>query len=507
MTTTTQTIPNQSQWDAANTFLGELIINPNLSQDYLNITQQANGQENAKKILNNWLRTQGYNTTPNLIYAALVALQNTSLDYWIGVYEQSFQKDEKGQTIAAPILAILLDSEGNPIPYLNGVVLKNVTFKTVINNNVPNLTLTWDFNSNTTAGNIIFYNTPSVNANPDPPQGYTGNWFQGTLQTAENASPQSFFGGLGDTTNLTTTSQAYSTGEFTSKTQDFWEEYKGYVITIATVTTLGVLGFIVYHYLVRQWAINHAQEQVQEQDNEWRLIDENSNEFGQEDPADQQHIRYQDDQGNIVNHHQQQPVNNQENSEINPDLEKAGIQDLDEEEKQKVLQQRRNEYERNLKGLANKAKRVKPNMTKEQAEQWLLSQSLVFDPDYDPNVNNKENQFKEPPSQLEKVEKTSQNSDSSQQPESKLVRQPSQNKRSRKQTQPVEIKQIPSPQTQQSQFDPNQPVKSSQANEPNVEQTQQQSNVPDSQNSEDSEPKSRESSKTSPNFDGEFIEK
>lgn len=46
-TTSTPNLPTQAQWDAANQFLQELLINNNLAQGYLNIAQQANGQDNA----------------------------------------------------------------------------------------------------------------------------------------------------------------------------------------------------------------------------------------------------------------------------------------------------------------------------------------------------------------------------------------------------------------------------------------------------------------------------
>jgi hypothetical protein len=89
-TTSTPNLPTQAQWDAANQFLQELLINNNLAQGYLNIAQQANGQDNAPTRLTDWLQGQGYDTTPALIYGALVAVQNTTLGYWLGIYGQSY---------------------------------------------------------------------------------------------------------------------------------------------------------------------------------------------------------------------------------------------------------------------------------------------------------------------------------------------------------------------------------------------------------------------------------
>ena len=193
-TTSTPNLPTQAQWDAANQFLQELLINNNLAQGYLNIAQQANGQDNAPTRLTDWLQGQGYDTTPALIYGALVAVQNTTLGYWLGIYGQSYQQNPP---IAAPVLAILPDIDGNITPYLNGVALVNYTFKSVESDGSLNPILSWGIESNSTAGEITFYYTPEVNTDPNPPTGYTGNWFQGTLQTGANAPQESFFGAPG----------------------------------------------------------------------------------------------------------------------------------------------------------------------------------------------------------------------------------------------------------------------------------------------------------------------
>lgn len=193
-TTSTPTLPTQAQWDAANGFLEELLINNTLAQGYLNIAQQANGQDNAPALLTDWLHSQGYDTTPALIYGALVAVQNTTLGYWLGIYGQSYQQNPP---IAAPVLAILPDINGKITPYLNGVALVNYTFKSVESDGGFNPILSWGLDSNSTAGEITFYYTPEVNTNPNPPTGYTGNWFQGTLQTGANTPQESFFGAIG----------------------------------------------------------------------------------------------------------------------------------------------------------------------------------------------------------------------------------------------------------------------------------------------------------------------
>ena len=358
--------PTQAQWDAANKFLDELFVNSTLSQGYLDICQQANGQDNAPKMLNNWLQQQGYDTTPELVYAALIALQNTSLGYWLGVYGQSFFQDSQGHTSAAPVLAIISDAEGNAIPYLDGVALQNYTFKSVITNNIPNPTLTWGLDSNSTAGNIIFYYTPPVNANPEPPTGYTGNWFKGSLQTASSTSSQSYFGGLTDPNNLQ--QNTVSLGDATKQSIDFIAEYKYWFI--GGGVTLAVLGILVFRYKLGRWPFQRVQEQIQDQQ---EVVEQNEPQLiNQEDP-EQRNIRYQDNNGNLVNHPQElqpnifppeQPVDPQPNV-LSPE----------------VLKQRKKEYEKNITRLANKAKKINPNMNQAQAEQWLLGQSLIFDPE------------------------------------------------------------------------------------------------------------------------------
>ncbi|EPF24633.1 hypothetical protein MAESPC_00388 [Microcystis aeruginosa SPC777] len=71
------------------------------------------------------------------------------------------------------------DINGNITPYRNGVALTNYTFKSVIRDGNLNRMQTWGKEGNSTAGEITFYSTPEVNTDPNPPTGYTGNWFQG----------------------------------------------------------------------------------------------------------------------------------------------------------------------------------------------------------------------------------------------------------------------------------------------------------------------------------------
>jgi hypothetical protein len=233
MTTTTTNQPTQAQWDAANRFLDRLLIDPILANGYQQISQQANGQDNAPEILTTWLQQQGYDTTPELVYSALIALQNTSLAYWTGIYGQSFL----GSSEPAPVLAIGPDAEGNTVAYLDGVELKNFVFQSVETENAFHPTLSWDLESNQTAGNITFFYTSAVTLDPNPPTGYTGNWFEGTLQTSVSSSFQRYYGAIGKPADPSVMSQLILAS---GKEQSWWDKYSTDVYI-----GIGTLGFIV----------------------------------------------------------------------------------------------------------------------------------------------------------------------------------------------------------------------------------------------------------------------
>ena len=232
MTTTTENQTTQAQWDAANRFLDQLFIDPMLANNYQQISQQANGQDNAPEILTSWLEEQGYDTTPELVYAALINLQNTSLAYWTGIYGQSFLENSQ----PAPVLAIAPNTEGNTIAYLDGVELKNFVFESVETEDTFHPTLSWDLENNSTVGNITFYYTSEVTLDSEPPTGYTGNWFEGTLQTSVSSVSQKYYGAIGEPTDSSAIPQLIlADGEGES----FWDKYSTYVYI-----GIGVFGFI-----------------------------------------------------------------------------------------------------------------------------------------------------------------------------------------------------------------------------------------------------------------------
>ena len=243
MTTTTDNQTTQAQWDAANRFLDQLFLDPTLANSYLEISQQANGQDNAPEMLTTWLQEQGYDTTPDLVYDALIALQNTSLTYWSGVYGQSFFEGSR----PAPVLAIAPNAEGNTVAYLDGVELKNFVFESVETDNVFHPVLSWNLDSNETAGKITFYYTSGVTLDSEPPTGYTGNWFEGTLQTSVSSVSQKYYGAIGEPMDSSAIPQLIlADGEGES----WWDKYSTYVYVgigaIAFIVSAVIIGTLVY---------------------------------------------------------------------------------------------------------------------------------------------------------------------------------------------------------------------------------------------------------------------
>lgn len=307
MTTTTATPSTQTQWKDANRFLNSLLNNPNLTNSYLQICQQANGQENADQILDNWLEQQGYNTIPEMIYTALVAWQNTSLAPWTGIYGQSYF----GNNQAAPVLVIGPDSNDVPIPYLNGVPLKNYTFKSVETDGVFNPTLTWNFDSNDSAGEIIFYYTSPITMSSTPPTGYTRNWFKGTLQMAKNASSQSYYGGLSQINNASDIPQAMNLSagdDIANFFTELWQNYKLYICIVSGVVGCIIIGSLIYYFRNRQRVpernVEEVNREVNEIQNNWNLVDQQGNE--------EQTILYRNNEGILSNHSTEQILSERE---------------------------------------------------------------------------------------------------------------------------------------------------------------------------------------------------
>ncbi|MDB9416957.1 hypothetical protein [Microcystis aeruginosa] len=336
-TTSTPTLPTQAQWDAANGFLEELLTNNTLAQGYLNIAQQANGQDNAPAMLTDWLHGQGYDTTPALIYEALVAVQNTALGYWLGIYGQSYQQTGTIST-DAPVLCILPDINGNITPYLNGVALVNYTFKSVESDGNFNPILSWGLESNSTAGEITFYYTPEVNTDPNPPTGYTGNWFQGTLQTGANAPQESFFGALGSASAEALPTVSLSEQETEQEQSESWWKKTIAWLNAHPAAWVGVgigglvvaVGLIYGGYKLARWAYQSIQQCLQERQEVQQEINNDFQDNPQEeiDPLEQGiRVRVENQQ----RQHQQQIIREEEEEESD-----AEIGSLEQEIRQEV---------------------------------------------------------------------------------------------------------------------------------------------------------------------------
>ncbi|CCI27785.1 hypothetical protein [Microcystis aeruginosa] len=336
-TTSTPTLPTQAQWDAANGFLEELLTNNTLAQGYLNIAQQANGQDNAPAMLTDWLHGQGYDTTPALIYEALVAVQNIALGYWLGIYGQSYQQTGTIST-DAPVLCILPDINGNITPYLNGVALVNYTFKSVESDGNFNPILSWGLESNSTAGEITFYYTPEVNGEPNPPTGYTGNWFQGTLQTGANAPQESFFGALGSASAEALPTVSLSEQETEQEQSESWWKKTIAWLNAHPAAWVGVgigglvvaVGLIYGGYKLARWAYQSIQQCLQERQEVQQEINNDFQDNPQEeiDPLEQGiRVRVENQQ----RQHQQQIIREEEEEESD-----AEIGSLEQEIRQEV---------------------------------------------------------------------------------------------------------------------------------------------------------------------------
>jgi hypothetical protein len=283
MTTITDNPITQAQWDAANCFLDQLFLDPMLANNYQQISQQANGQDNAPEVLTTWLQEQGYDTTPDLVYAALINLQNTSLGYWTGIYGQSFLENSQ----PAPVLAIAPNTEGNTVAYLDGVELKNFVFESVETDNVFHPTLSWDLENNETAGHITFYYTPGVTLDPEPPTGYTGNWFEGTLQTSVSSSFQRYYGAIGEPTDSSAIPQLIlADGEGES----FWDKYSTYfyigIGVFGFISAIVIIGVFVYRKrnvperdFEEKEPLKSAKEWEKEWEKEWNKEYKNSEEL------------------------------------------------------------------------------------------------------------------------------------------------------------------------------------------------------------------------------------
>ncbi|MFM7438382.1 MAG: hypothetical protein ACKO2V_07220 [Snowella sp.] len=197
--------------------------------------------------MNNWLQQQGYDTTPALVYLALISLQNNCLGCWVGIYGQSFFENNQ----PAPVLVIGPDKQHNTVPYLNGIALNNYIFQMVGSDNTINPSLSWGLDSNSSAGNITFYYTSPITYDSNPPIGYTGNWFQGTLQTSATSPQQTFYGAIAPVSDSSAipsiTPDSDQTPDSSDSDQSFWNKYcLDIVYSIYAVLLFAGLGLVVY---------------------------------------------------------------------------------------------------------------------------------------------------------------------------------------------------------------------------------------------------------------------
>jgi hypothetical protein len=202
-------IAETSTDQSAQSFLQFLLENSSIAQQFNTEletlatnaqTQQQNGATSTEIIntanqnLTSWFQQQGYDTTPQALYQALLQFGYTDLLFWLGVYGLTEVVPQGNITQnTAPVLAIVLDSNNQAIPQLCGVTLENYTF----NNGV----LSWPMTGgNTTAGQVQFYYTSPISLSSTQPTGYTGPWFQGTITVSYQGETQTltYYGEIGN---------------------------------------------------------------------------------------------------------------------------------------------------------------------------------------------------------------------------------------------------------------------------------------------------------------------
>lgn len=176
----------QKSFDAAQKFLKDSLLAPTLAQSYGEIVQKAY-VKNDPSMITTWLSQQGYDTTPTTLLQAQEQMQENVLSYWVGVYGKTAVKESTGYIDGPPLVV-----KDNDTVLLNNVPLKKFSFS--------NKKLRWDLSNNSTAGCVDFVEIPVINQNPDPPQGYTGKEFSGTIQMSSSENSKTYTGQIGPIT-------------------------------------------------------------------------------------------------------------------------------------------------------------------------------------------------------------------------------------------------------------------------------------------------------------------
>ncbi|MES9939080.1 MAG: hypothetical protein ABW104_04810 [Candidatus Thiodiazotropha sp. 6PLUC2] len=164
----TSTNKTQQNFDDAQKFLQDCLTTPTLAQGYETQGQIAQQKSNPD-LLTSWLKSKGYDTNPTQIVQAQEQQQSYQLSYWSGTYGKTSVKKSDGTFVVGPPIVVV----DNSTVLINNVAIVNFQFE--------NATLSWTSDANDTAGSIVFQEIPSVNSNENPPTGYTGKLFSGSL--------------------------------------------------------------------------------------------------------------------------------------------------------------------------------------------------------------------------------------------------------------------------------------------------------------------------------------
>jgi hypothetical protein len=237
--------------------------------------------------------------------------------------------------------------------------------------------LSWDLDSNETAGKITFYYTSGVVLDSTVPTGYTGNWFEGILQTSASSSAQNYHGAIGEPTDENALPKL-NLG-INEDIKDWWDKYSNYVyIAIGVVGAVVIIATLIY----RNRRVDDANFQ-----------DTNNEPFKPEtnDPVQTETSETKIAFGWLVTVREeaQQAEGNNFNPKVFQPITQEAVAFFKNEKitKAKFLQfisEEKEGHELYLESVLQKVKQAErqglTNMTKADVEQWLLNESHIKDP-------------------------------------------------------------------------------------------------------------------------------
>ncbi|MFM8295752.1 MAG: hypothetical protein ACKN9E_14560 [Microcystaceae cyanobacterium] len=171
-----QTAPlTTAQCLAAQQFIQDSLANTPIVPSSTPLIQQfaeeiaaVNGQPSAPTQLDQWLTSQGYDTTVQAVYQAFLYDQGYQLWFWNGVYGNTQVQYPNAISLNISSQGVITLTFGTQAP----ITINNPVVTPASSNN--SFTVVWTFSNNSTAGNLYFPSTPNT--------GYIG-----TLQLGEQS--------------------------------------------------------------------------------------------------------------------------------------------------------------------------------------------------------------------------------------------------------------------------------------------------------------------------------